>query len=77
MGNVLYPINDDIIDAHFPGIRYLPFSIKCDIGEIDVTPNREALIYNKKTLDAINKRCREALEEFKDICKTKFNSNFN
>lgn len=76
MGNVLYPINDDIIQAWFDGISQVPFAIKCNIGDVDVTPNREQLLYNQKTIDTINKCCQAALEEFKEICQTNFGSDF-
>lgn len=76
MGNVLYPINDDIIQTWFEGISQIPFAIKCNIGDVDVTPNREQLLYNQKTLDAINKSCQAALEEVKEICQTNFGSDF-
>ena len=76
MGNVLYPINQDIISKWFLGLDYVPFAIKCDIGDVDITPNREALIYNQKTIDAINKKCEAALEELREICQSKFKQDF-
>ena len=76
MGNVLYPINSDIIQKWFKGIDEIPFAIKCNIGDVDVTPNREQLLYNQKTIDAINKCCQAALEEIKKICQSEFGSDF-
>lgn len=74
MGNVLYPINTDIIESWFKGKRNIPIAIKCNIGDVDVTPNREQLLYNQKTIDTINNKCKDALEEIRSIAKTIYNS---
>lgn len=78
MGNVLYPIDRTITDNWFKGIiGNIPFSIKCNIGEVDVTPNREALLYNQKTLNTLNRRCEEAVKELQEIIKESFDGTFN
>lgn len=77
MGNVLYPIDSAIINKWFQGLDKVPFAIKCNIGEVDITPSRETLLYSQKTLDTINKKCQEALEEIKEICKNNFGSDFS
>lgn len=76
MGNVLYPINSGIISKWFPGITNLPVAIKCNIGDVDITPSRETLLYSQRTIDAINRICKETLDEIKEICNTTFKSNF-
>lgn len=76
MGNVLYPINSGIISKWFPGIDNLPIAIKCNIGDVDITPSRETLLYSQKTIDTIDRICKETLDEIKEICNTNFKSNF-
>ena len=76
MGNVLYPIENSYIKKWFRGINVVPFAIKCNIGDVDITPSRENLLYSSKTIATIEKICEEALEEFKKICKVTFGSDF-
>lgn len=76
MGNVLYPIEDSYVKKWFAGVSFVPFAIKCDIGDVDITPSRENLLYSEKTINTINSKCEAALNEFKEICKNNFGSDF-
>lgn len=76
MGNVLYPIDNVYIKKWFKGINHVPFAIKCNIGDVDITPSRETLLYSQKTINTIDTKCQEALEELKSIIKTNFGSDF-
>ena len=63
VGNVVYPIKFDLID--FP--KYVSkdenIFIRFSIGELEVTPNREDILYSKKNIETINKRLLEVEEE--------------
>ena len=78
LGNVLYPLHnyhleqdvrDFISDISDTGIV-----IKFDVGEINITPNREDVIYNSDTIKKIEDRVRAAKKELnalinKKLCK--------
>lgn len=72
LGNVLYPIDiDKIQDANFISkLCYTGIVIKFNIGELEITPNRENIIYNSKTIDIINDRIAKAKEEIYDRIHT-------
>ena len=42
---------------------------KFEIGELDVTPNRESLMYTDRTLDAVREKLKKVVAELKNICK--------
>lgn len=70
LGNVLYPLNEQAIedtDKTYENImgrmHCTGFVFKFDIGELEVTPNRESIIYNEKTIATIRKRILEAIGE--------------
>lgn len=70
LGNVLYPI-----DTHFFGGKYYDFLmltgysgfvLSFDIGELEITPNRENLIYSSSTIKAIERKIELAQKELFD-----------
>lgn len=70
LGNVLYPLNEQAIedkDKTYENIMTkmytTGFVFKFDIGELEVTPNRESIIYNEHTIATIRKRILEAVGE--------------
>lgn len=64
-GKVLYPLRSDRVDIPERWINTLPFAINVEIGKLDVTPNREQLLYSTKTTGALNDAIKEMLKEFK------------
>jgi len=81
LGNVLYPLDESILNkSNSEFIHKLKTSgvvIKFNIGELNITPNRESIIYSTDTIDLINTRIEEAKQEFySNICKH-FTDNFN
>ena len=72
-GNVLYPVN---IPAPKPPKTFLPagreFVLRFDIGELDITPSREALQMTKKTVNALYKKIAEYNKEILDTMKGRF-----
>lgn len=77
VGNCLYPFTKKQL-AETVGIPHQwRIAVKFDIGELDVTPNREAILYNQKTDEAIKKRFAEVLEEIKaEVMRATNNLNF-
>lgn len=76
LGHVLYPIDTSVVrnnKVFTAGGSNLNLSLmvffssnpilKFKVGELDVTPNREALLYSEKTKNALNSRLEAAYEE--------------
>lgn len=81
LGNVLYPIqyklfSRDIQDFIF-NISATGIVVKFDIGELDVTPNRENIIYTTETIKKIEDRIRKAREELNTLVSNKVNRDYN
>lgn len=80
LGKVNYPIDQEILrnctqeinlkhgEPAFNLYGHSAFALKFDIGEIDVTPNREQLEYTDKTISAIKEKLVLAWKEIKEIC---------
>ena len=71
LGNVLYPLNYSIIPAEYldfyKSISKSGIVFNFNIGELQVTPNRESIIYNTKTNELIIQRIKDAFEEIKTV----------
>lgn len=66
LGDVTYPIDKNQINATSININKYPFYLKFDIGELEVTPNRESILYSKSNIKKIEKRYHQAVKEFND-----------
>lgn len=64
LGKVAYPIDWDIIKME--SIQ-LPFGIQFEIGELQVTPNRESLKYDEYTAETIRNKVKLVLDEVKTM----------
>lgn len=64
LGNVKYPINWSIINMHPTTI---PVGVKFNIGELAVTPNREAIEYREESIELIKDRVKKAKQEILKI----------
>ena len=56
-GNVVYPIDETVVDLPCPykEFTYISIILKANEGEIDITPSREGLQYSEKTIQFIKK----------------------
>ena len=67
LGNVLYPCDKSILNNE--NLKFINLlqdtgvTIKFNIGELDITPNRENIIYTEETKKIINTRIEEASKE--------------
>lgn len=75
MGNVCYPLRDDLQAKYFPGAS-TSIAIVCPIGSLDITPNREQLLYNERTEETLKERLQASLDEIRNICRIQFGGDF-
>lgn len=72
-GNVLYPLEENISNEWTDDKDLLKalsrnnICIHVPIGEIDVTPNRESIIYSEATIKAIRDRFNACVEEINEL----------
>ena len=64
IGNVVYPVDNNI--AGLEGFGHI--FLNCEIGSIQVTPNREAIQYTPNTKKYIADKSLEAIQQIADIC---------
>lgn len=73
LGNVLYPLDDSILPAEckdfYRTIVDSGIVFNFNIGELQVTPNRESIIYNTKTNELIISRVKDAIEEITELLR--------
>lgn len=74
VGNVLYPCDFDVISKFRDNYQNLftinePLILKFNIGELDVTPNRESLLYSDKTISCLRLKMNDAIKEVKNNMK--------
>lgn len=74
IGNILYKLSSEYTpskyDRYYKDEQVLKrLILKFQIGELDVTPNREQLLYSERTIAALNKKYEELENEFADICR--------
>ena len=65
MGGVVYPIDTyKLANEHYDIIRKAGLVIKFAIGELDVTPSREALMYHDWVVQALNDKITQVKKDF-------------
>lgn len=74
IGNVRYPIESPHI-SELQGIA-TPIDLLFNIGDLDITPNREALRYSPKTINAIKDKVNSVIEELREEAKNNDLGNF-
>ena len=81
LGNVLYPLDDSILPAEckdfYDAIVNSGIVINFNIGELQVTPNRESIIYNTKTNELIVSRVKEAIAEITDLLRKQVEKDYS
>lgn len=81
LGNVLYPCNSSLLNKEardfLLAIKYTGIAIKFDVGEINITPNRENIIYTSDTIKKIEDRIKAAKEELDKIVDAKITQDYD
>ena len=81
LGNVLYPLASSILTVEnklfYNSLIYSGIVIRFSVGELDITPNRESIIYSTKCKDIINQRFKEARNELTDHIKSLIITDYN
>lgn len=81
LGNVLYPCNKYHLsyDAQqfINKISNTGIVVKFDVGEINITPNRESIIYNSDTIRKIEDRIKEAKKELESLVDAKLTKDYD
>lgn len=81
LGNVLYPCNDQLLNKDtrdfLYSIKNIGIVIKFNVGELNITPNRENIIYNANTVSLIEDRVKKAKEELHSIIQSKFGKDYD
>lgn len=73
LGRVKYPIDYNVLELSSYDHK-LPVGIKFNIGEINVTSNREALDYNQDTIDLIKMRIKLVKNELTEIANKTYSN---
>ena len=80
LGNVLYPCDITLISQESKdfiySIQYTGIVLKFNIGELNITPNRESIIYTEDTINKINDKVKAAESELKNIISNKFKGDY-
>lgn len=80
LGNVLYPCDKDKFVPEIKDFLYniedSGIVIKFNIGELNITPNRENIIYTKDTISKITDRILAAKKELEDKVACKINKDY-
>ena len=73
LGPVTYPIDANVIKSVNSSFFYLyrGLALNFEIGELAITPNRESILYNKKTIEVVEKRIEEFRHELVELYNTK------
>lgn len=81
LGNVLYPCDTEkfIPEARefLYNIEHSGIVVKFNIGELNITPNRENIIYTKDTINKITDRILAAKKELEDLIANKLNKDYD
>ena len=77
-GKVVYPIRMDALHKKYDNfVKYLPISLKFEIGELRVAPNREELTYSTDVINKIEDKLDAAILELTLINKSHVTKDFD
>lgn len=81
LGNVLYPCDVNQLNQEARSflckIKNTGIVISFNIGELNITPNRENVIYTKDTIDIIEDRIQKAKEEMYSIIRSVYSNDYD
>lgn len=78
LGKVRYPLRLEALNKKYPQyVAKYPVSLKFEIGDLDVTPNREEILYSQKNIDKIQQVLDSSVEEIDEIFELHSNKDFS
>lgn len=80
LGKVLYPLNFEELklpSSYPPNFKNYPLALKFEIGELQVTPNREQILYTDKNIKLIQERLDGAMSEIHDMIIEKASKDYS
>lgn len=78
LGKVRYPLRLEALDAKYPKYVYnYPISLKFEIGDLEVTPNREEILYSQKNIQSIESVLDRAIDDIDVIFKAHSHKDFS
>ena len=77
LGKIQYPLNKySLSNTKFKFDKYYPISVNFEIGDLEVTPNREQILYSKTNVDKICKKLDAVQDELDEIINSQVKTDF-
>jgi hypothetical protein len=77
LGKVRYPLRVGSLNKYYPGkVENYPISLIFDIGDLQVTPNREEILYSDQNKTLIEERLDLAVKEIEDLIAAEKSKDF-
>ena len=77
LGKIQYPLNKySLLNTKFKFDKYYPISVNFEIGDLEVTPNREQILYSKTNVDKICKKLDAVQDELDEIINSQIKTDF-
>lgn len=77
LGKVKYPVRLSSLKNYPEYISQYPITLPFQIGDLEVTPNREEILYNSKNISMIEEALDKAIMEIKNIIKIETHKDFD
>lgn len=81
LGNVLYPCNNSLLNSEskdfLDAIENTGIVVRFEVGEINITPNRESIIYTSDTIKKIEARIKAAKDELDKMVDAKVTKDYD
>lgn len=78
LGKVTYPLRfENLVEDKYPKyVKNYPIDLNFNIGELEVTPNREEILYSKRNITTIKNKLDKAIKEIDKLISNKPNKDY-